>query len=316
MSNSIESKIEKNKILAPLTTYKIGGPAEYFINIKTKEELMAAVNLAHNKNMQLTILSGGSNVLISDDGISGLVVKINNCSSALRGDRLEVGAGVELMSISRLANSHAYSGIEWAVGVPGSVGGAIRGNAGAYGKYIADVVETVECYDTVKQEFKIFSQNDCDFFYKESHFKRNSNLIIWEVILRLEKSDIAKVRSRVDRYIKKREESQPRLASAGCTFKNLLLSDIELASPKLAAYIQANNPHNSGKIGAGWLIDLIGLKGKAMGGVKVSLEHANFIVNTGKGKASDVKQLISYIKKRVYNQFGIKLEEEIQYLGK
>ncbi|MBL7057879.1 UDP-N-acetylmuramate dehydrogenase [Patescibacteria group bacterium] len=311
----IETKIKKNIPLAPLTTFNIGGSAELFVEVGSKDELVDAINLAQNKDLGITILGGGSNVLVADTGIKGLVIKINNKTLVLKGDRIEVGAGSKLIDTARLANNNGYTGLEWASGIPGSAGGAIRGNAGAHGYYIADVIETIECFDKIKNIFKILSKKDCEFSYKDSYIKQNKSLVIWSAYLKLTRGNLVEIRNKVDSYIKIRESSQPRLASAGCVFKNLSFDDIQATSDKLAKYIIKNNPPKNGKIGAGWLIDLIGLKGKRVGDVKVSLEHGNFIVNTGHGKASDVIDLIKFIKKRMYDQFGIELEEEIQYLG-
>ncbi len=314
MSNEIDNKIKQNIILAPYTTYKIGGPSEFFLEINNETELINGINWAFSKNINVTILSGGSNVLINDTGVQGLVIKINNKELLLKGDRIEAGAGVNLIDVARLACNNSLSGLEWASGIPGSIGGAVRGNAGAHGKYIADVVETIKAFNKDNGIIKTFSNNDCEFYYKDSYFKQNKNFIILKVLLKLSVENLENIRRNVENYLKIREKSQPRLASAGCVFKNLKFSDIERTSDKLANYILKNNPPKNGKIGAGWLIDLLGLKGKKNGGVKISLEHANFIVNTGKGTADDVKQLINFIKKRVFDQFGIKLEEEIEYL--
>ncbi|MCX6800310.1 MAG: UDP-N-acetylmuramate dehydrogenase [Candidatus Falkowbacteria bacterium] len=309
------AKIEQNIILAPLTTYKIGGPAQFFFNVQSRDDLLMASEWATLNNTPITCLAGGSNVLINDTGIKGLVLKIDNKNLQIKGDRLEAEAGANLMATSRLANGQGYSGLEWAIGIPGSVGGAVRGNAGAHGFYMADIVETIECFDLTRREFKKFSNKDCEFTYKESLVKKNPNLIIWNIEFKLIKGNPIEIKANVEKFIEIREKSQPRLASAGCVFKNLDILDIELISPKLANYIQKNNPPKSGKVGAGWLIDLIGLKGIAKGGAKVSLEHANFIVSTGRATANDVIFLINLIKKRTYDQFGITLQEEIQYLG-
>lgn len=315
MPSDIELKIKENVVLASFTTFRLGGVAEFFLEVKDKEELMEGIEWAQRKNLLITIFSGGSNVLVSDSGVKGLVIKIDNKGFKLKGDRVEAGAGADLISVSRLANNNNYTGLEWAIGIPGSVGGAVRGNAGAHGQYVANVVETVECYDRDKQMFKFFSNKDCAFDYKDSHFKQSRRLVIWSVIFKLEKGDQSLIRKSVEGNLEFRDRAQPRLASAGCVFKNLRFDYIQEKSPKLAMYILKNNPPKGDKIGVGWIIDVMGLKGRKNGEVKVSLEHANFIVNTGKGTAREVRDLIDYIKKRIYDQFGIEIEEEIEYVG-
>lgn len=307
--------IQKNINLKNFTTFKIGGIAEYFLKIKTKEDLIFALQWAKENKKEIKILAGGSNVLIPDEEISGLVIKLENNKIALKGERIECEAGANLMSISRLASSHGLSGLEWAVGVPGTIGGAIRGNAGAYGAYIEENIETIEIFNIKKNEFIYYSPKDCDFSYKESIFKKNKNLIIWQATLKLAKGDLAEIKQKIENYINQRNLSQPKLPSAGCIFKNLELNKIEKTNPELAKYILEKKINiKNNKIGAGYIIDLLGLKGKAMGGAKVSLEHGNFIVNTGNATANQVSMLIRYLKKAIKERFKIELEEEIQYL--
>ena len=315
MPENIEVKIRESVMLGPKTTYKIGGAAEFFLEVSTKEELMGGLEWAEAKSHTVTIIAGGSNVLVSDAGVKGLVIRLNNNGFKLKGDRIEAGAGASLIEVSRLANNNNLTGLEWAIGIPGSVGGAVRGNAGAHGIYMADAAETVECYDRRKQVFRFFSNNDCAFNYKDSHFKQNRDLVIWGIYLKLATGKQTEIRNQVSAFLKFRDSAQPRLASAGCVFKNLQFDYIERTSPKLANFILKNNPPKGGKVGAGWIIDAIGLKGMKVGNVKISLEHANFIVNTGRGTAKEIRELITYVKKRIYDQFSIELEEEIEYLG-
>ena len=313
----IQSKIKQNIPLAPLTTFKIGGPAKFFIEVKTREDLLGAYEWAKDHKEQVFILAGGSNVLINDKGVGGLVMRINNDNMAIRSERLECGAGASLIGAARLSASHGLSGLEWAIGIPGTVGGAIRGNAGAYGSSISKSVETVEVFNIKKKKFKQFSNKECKFDYKESIFKKDNakHLLIWQVVLKLRKDRIEKINSLLDKYLMHREKNQPKLPSAGCVFKNFLIKEWGDFNACLAQKAEEEGAVKGGKIGAGWIIEKAGLKGKHIGGAKISIEHANFIINTGKATAEDVVMLISFIKQQIRTKFGAQLQEEIQYFG-
>ncbi len=311
----IETKIQNNIPLAPLTTFKIGGPAKFFIEIGTKEDLIGAVRWAKEKGEKIFILGGGSNILIGDKGVDGFVVKINNNQADIKGERVHAGAGALLSRVNIMANGSGLSGLELSVGIPGTVGGAIRGNAGAYGFNIGDSAETVEVFNFNKNHFEQFSKKDCRFGYRDSIFKYDPNLLIWNVILKLENGEQGEMKDKIDEHIKKRTGSQPRLPSAGCIFKNFSLESLRSANEKLAGLAESSGKVKGGMVGAGWIIELLDLKGKAIGGAKISLEHANFIVNTGKATSEDVIMLISYIKQQVRDRFKVQLHEEIQYFG-
>lgn len=308
-------EIKKNIPLAPLTTFKIGGPAKFFVEIEKKEELIAATEWAKENNEKIYILAGGSNVLISDKGINGLVIKIKNDDALVKGERIECGAGAGLAILINLTAQAELAGLEWAAGIPGTVGGAIRGNAGAFNKRIGEQVETVEVFNIKKNKFKQFSRKDCEFDYRGSIFKKDNNLLIWQITLKLERGEIAEIKNKMGEYLKYRGETQPKLPSAGSIFKNLSLDYLKDNNSYLAGLALKKNIIKDNQAGAGWIIDLLDLKGKAIGGAKISLEHANFIVNTGNATAENIITLISFIKQQARDKFGVQLEEEIQYLG-
>ncbi|MFH1662140.1 MAG: UDP-N-acetylmuramate dehydrogenase [Candidatus Falkowbacteria bacterium] len=317
----ITSKIQKNIPLAQMTTFKIGGPAKFYLEAKNKEDLAGAIEWAKKNKEEIFILAGGSNVLINDNGINGLVVKINNDEIIFRGDRIECGAGANLTKIVRQSAGKNLSGLEWAINIPGTIGGAVRGNAGAYGSSIMESVETVEIFNIKKKKFIILSNKDCKFDYRESIFKHNNEneKLVWQIILKLNNGNSQEINELINKYSDHRQKNQPKLPSAGCVFKNFNVNDLRRESPKIVNLI--NEAENQGKvknnmIGAGWVIDnLLDLKGKKIGDAKVSLEHANFIVNTGKATSEDVITLISFIKQQARSKFNIQLQEEIQYLG-
>ncbi len=310
----IENKIEENIVLAPFTTFKIGGAAKFFLKAKTDEELSEAVDWARKAKEDVYILGGGSNILINDAGVAGLVVKMDNSEAEVKGERLECGAGTLLSGAVILASGHDLTGLEWAIGIPGTVGGAVVGNAGAFGHSFSEAVEWVEVFNLKKKKLMKFSRNDCRFGYRESVFKEDRSLAVWKVGLKLAAAT-AGTKSVMEEFISRRTNSHPNLPSAGSIFKNVKFQDLAGANPEAAARAEEEGIVKNGLVAAGWLIGSLDLKGKIIGGAKVSLEHANFIVNTGKATAEDVITLISYIKQQVRDISNIQLQEEIQYLG-
>jgi len=311
----IQEEIKQDVNLAELTTFKIGGAAKFMIKVKSKEELKAAYLWAKEKKEKVFIFAGGSNVLVNDQGVDGLVIKVDNDDVIARSERIDCGAGASLAQAVRLAATNHLTGLEWAAGIPGSVGGATRGNAGAFGSSMAETVETVEAFSIEKKIFELFSKNDSEFSYRSSIFKEKNSYLIWRVILKLIKGETTKIDKLINDNLNHRNNTQPKLPSAGSIFKNIKLEEIKTNNQELAKYAQVEGKVRDNKVAAGWLIELVGAKGKAIGGAKVSLEHANFIINTGRATSEDVIMLISFIKQQVRNRFKIQLQEEVQYLG-
>lgn len=285
-------RVRENVSLKSHNTFRIGGKARYFFVAKNKEDLIKAIKLVNDFKLPFFVLGNGSNLLISDKGFKGLVIKIKNQKSKIKNNLICVEAGVSLGQLVNIASKNNLTGLEWAIGIPGTVGGAIAGNAGAFNKSIGENVSGVEVYDVRNKRIKIFKIKNCKFSYRESIFKKNRNLIIISVKLRLNKGNKEKIKQKMKAYLNHRIETQPlKLPSIGSIFKN------------------------SKGFFAAELIEKCGLKGKKVEDVKISEKHANFIVNLGKGKARDVVKLISLIKKKVKGKFGVILEEEIIYLG-
>ncbi len=299
--------IRENVFLAKYTSFRIGGPAKYFFEAKTKKEIIKAVKWAKENNLPFFILGGGSNLLVSDEGYSGLVIKLQTTNHKLQTNKIYTDAGVPLSLLISESVKNNLTGLEWAAGIPGQVGGAIRGNAGAFGKSMADIIKSVEVLmvtdrkmqnakckmqnDKLKFKIKKFSNRECKFRYRDSLFRKYPDLIILSAELSLKKGKKTEIKKKIKEYLNYRKETQPlNFPSAGSVFKN---------PPGFSA---------------GKLIEKCGLKGKKIREVKISEKHANFIVNLGKGKAKDVKELINLAKKSVKKKFGIVLEEEIQYL--
>jgi UDP-N-acetylmuramate dehydrogenase len=310
--------VQRNVFLKNYTTFKIGGKAKYFFAAKNKEGLIKAVSMAKKFELPFFILGGGSNLLVADEGFKGLVIKLQITNYKLQikskclNPKIYVEAGVSLASLVSEATKNNLTGLEWAAGIPGTIGGAIYGNAGAFEKSIGDVVKSVEVLDIQRSKFpisnfqfpnkfqipnpkfktKILKNRDCKFGYRDSIFKHNRNLIILSAEFQLKKGKKREIERKIKEFLDYRMETQPlSFPSAGSVFKNP--SGFSVA----------------------WLIEKCGLKGKMIGKAKISEKHANFIINLGGAKAKDVKKLINLIKKKVKKNFGITLEEEIQYLG-
>lgn len=283
------------KMLAPLTAYRIGGPADYYFKAKNAKDLIMAATAAKKNGLPLLILGGGSNVLIGDEGFRGLVVRIILQEAEMKdGGRIIAGSGLRLSALADLFLENSFTGMEWAAGIPGTVGGAVRGNAGAFLSSMADVTESVDVLDVNDSEagIKTFSNKDCRFAYRESIFKKNKNLVIVSCEVFGKKGESNTIRAVSEEYLSKKKKSQPlSFPSAGSVFKN----------PK--------------DMFAAKLIEECGLKGKKIGGAMISPIHANFIVNTGSATADDVKQLIALAKIGVFKKFNLELEEEIEIIG-
>lgn len=302
--------------LSEYTTFKIGGASRYFAVVKNVDELKEAICFAKEKKIPTFILGGGSNILISDKGFNGLVVKLQITNYKLQTGRIVCDAGVSLARIVSESINAGLSGLEWAVGIPGTIGGAIRGNSGAFGNETGNVVVGVDVFNATTMELTRYEKKDCFFGYRDSIFKKYPNLIIVSAELRLQESD----KEILQKLIRERLLERPNQAklgkSAGCFFKNIPWARKDLDRE----YILRNFPElekfkEKPKISTGFLIDNLDLKGKKIGGACVPLEHANYIINTGGANAEDVLMLASIIKDKVYNHYGFYLEEEVELLG-
>ncbi len=311
----IEELIQKDYPLAPLSTYKIGGPAEFFMAVSSQEELKGAIAWAKEHSQPITILGGGSNILIHDQGIKGLVIKLDNNTIITSDTTMIVGASSNVWTVAETAWEKKLSGIEWSIGIPGSMGGAIRGNAGAHGGSFDTVVSDVVAFDIQKLEFFKVKPTDCHFAYRHSIFKEKSDWVVWEVTLQLSAGDPEIMKQQIQEYKNYRLQSQPKEPSAGCVFKNLLVSEIEKSSPAVIEMASQEGRIKGGKIGVGYLIQKLGLMGYSVGGAKISEIHANFVVNNNQAQAKDVAEIMEYVRAQIKKNYNIELENEIQYLG-
>lgn len=270
---------------------KFGGIADIFVKINDTEELKFLLNLASKKKVQVTVIGNGSNVLVKDKGIRGIVVKLN-FNEIVKEDNniLNVGAGVLLSKLARVAQEEELAGLEFASGIPGNFGGAVYMNAGAYGEQIGDkIIETT--YIDEKGQIKIIKKEDQEFSYRKSIFQRE-NLIILGGKIQLEKGNKEEIKNKIEEYSKTRREKQPlNMPNAGSIFK------------RGEGFVTAK------------LIDECGLKGYSIGDAEVSTLHAGFIVNRGNATADDVLKLMKYIKGKVHEKFNVNIEPEVRILG-
>lgn len=291
--------------------------------VRSESELEEAIKFAKDEKIAAFIMGGGSNLVVSDKGFNGVVIKIAPGSSGnqpmvkMKMENgnffIECWAGESLASIVKLVSDGALSGLEWAAGIPGSLGGAVCGNAGAFGHTISDNVQSVRALELIDYRYRDFSLEKCDFSYRSSLFKKADNLVITSVVLKLSKGNKNEIEEEMRGIINKRTEKQPQgLASSGSFFENPAIKNKELAA-KFEK--DCNTKCKDGKIPAGWLIEEAGLKGKKIGDIKISDEHSNFLVNLGQGKAEDVVMLASVIKQKVRDELGVELKEEIKYVG-
>jgi UDP-N-acetylmuramate dehydrogenase len=309
-------EIKKNVSLKAYSTFKIGGRAKYFTVVKNTEEISKAISLAKEKKIPFFILGGGSNVLFSDNGFEGLVIKIQNSNLKIQNEnskfKIICDAGLPLMKLVLKCSKIGTTGLENLAGIPGTLGGAIWGNAGAFGREIGDLVEKVKILEVGSSKIKIkeLKNKDCEFGYRDSIFKKKKNCIILEATLRLKKGNKKEIEEKIKEILKLRKEKQPlEFPCAGSVFKNIPAKNL----PKKIKE-KFKDKIKNGFLSAGILIDMAGLKGYRIGGAKISQKHANFIVNLGKAKAKEVVELIKLIKGEVKRKFGVKLKEEIQII--
>ncbi len=314
--------IEKEP-LSKHTTFKIGGPATFFVQGKTKEILMEAFKAAIELKLPYFILGNGSNLLVSDKGFDGMVINTANDDIKIDGDKVAVGAGLINAKLVKETVGSGLTGCEWAIVIPGAVGGSIRGNAGAYGGDFSQITFELEAFDGAN--VKKYTREGAKFTYRESAFKHQDKPeIILSAVLQLKKAEKAVAKkTMVDHLNKKNTEHPMGLPSAGCVFKNveLLPGSYEMKDPSLGRpsdFFKSEVPQefiDRGNVPAGFLIEAADLKGHQVGGAQVSPKHANYIVNVGGAKAEDVIILVSIIKQKIRSQFGVQLKEEVQFIG-
>ena len=289
----ITQKIIYNEPMRNHTSFKIGGNADLFVSVVNEDELKEALNYAKLKNLPITIIGNGSNLLVSDNGIRGLVIKIDIQFLKIENNKKDivvtVGSGNKIMALGIQLKEKEISGFEELSGIPGTIGGAVFMNAGAYGKEMKDIVVSTKCMDKDGKIFEL-SNEEQKFEYRSSIFNQKEYIIL-ETKLKLEKGNKENIEQKMKEYLNKRKEKQPlEYPSAGSTFK------------RGDGFITAK------------LIDECGLKGYTIGGAQISEKHAGFIINKGNATSKDILDLIDYTKKKVFEKFGVQIEEEVEII--
>ncbi len=300
---------EKNVDLSAHTTLCVGGRAKYFIRVNRENDLISALDLARKKSLKVLIMGGASNLLISDKGFDGLVIKNDIKSKSCEDSKIRCSSGTLLQDLINFQIEKGLSGMESLSGIPGTVGGAIYGNAGAYGQSINDYLLRVKIYDGRK--VKWISKRQCRFDYRESIFKRR-NWVILEGEFQLKNGDRQAMRKKAKEIVKERlKKYPPDLKCPGSFFKNIVADNL----PKSILKEIPNEKIIFGKIPAGYLLEEVGMKGYRIGNIKIADYHGNLIINEGGGKAKDVYKLMKICIKKVKDRFGITLEPEVQLVG-
>lgn len=272
------------------TSFKIGGVADIFIKVKSVQELQYIIEVAKKENILVTIIGNGSNLLVKDNGIRGIVIMLNMDKIEIEDTIVTVEAGVKLGFLAQKLLKEELTGFEFAAGIPGSIGGAVRMNAGAYGGEMKDIIVETKCL-TPSGEIVTLSNEEQEFSYRHSIFMENRYIVL-ETKIKLRKGNKDEIKAKMDDYAQQRKEKQPiSLPSAGSTFKR----GTDFVTAKV--------------------IDECGLKGFSIGDAQVSTKHAGFVINNGNATAEDVLRLIEHVQKVVLEKTGKKIELEIEVLG-
>jgi UDP-N-acetylmuramate dehydrogenase len=296
--------------LSRYTRFGIGGPADLYAETESVEAFIAATAAARASGLPTMVIGGGTNLIVSDAGFRGIVLRYRADALLAANGRVVAQAGAVLQDLVDFAIARGLKGLETLSGIPGSVGAAVYGNAGAYGHSISERAVKVQFFDG--ECVRVFSNEECEFRYRESIFKRRKEWIIFSTQLLLDQADAGELRKIADDILKVRNEKFPvTMKCAGSIFKNLLLRE-------LPAAVAAEVPEKvvrEGKIPAAWFLEQVGAKGMSRGEIRVADYHANLIYNTGTGTAADLRAVIEELKARVRARFGIEIEEEVQYVG-
>ena len=294
-----KSKLNKENLyydepMAKHTSFKIGGPADVFIKVDNIEELKETLDLSKQNQIPLTLIGNGSNLLVTDKGIRGITAKLNLKDIEIKNENnkqiIKVDAGVPVGLLAQKLLKEEIAGFEELSGIPGTIGGAVIMNAGAHGKELKDILKKVTAMD-YNGNIHEFTNEECQFSYRNSRFQKEKYIIL-QATLELEKGNSTEIKEKMDEYMQFRKEKQPiEYPNAGSTFK------------RGEDFVTAK------------LIDEAGLKGYKIGGAQVSEKHAGFIVNVDNAKAKDVIELTDYIKEKIEEKFGKKINLEIQIIG-
>ena len=304
-------EIQEHALLSGYTRFGIGGPADLLVDALSESSMIAALVVLREAGVPFEVIGEGSNLIVSDEGFRGVILRYRASAIQFEGNCVRIAAGAILQDLVDQSIMHGLAGVHTMTGIPGSVGAAVYGNAGAYGRSISQSVHSVRYCDGTNLDTKTNAQ--CDFHYRESTFKQNKQWVILSAELHLEPASATELKTKADGIRKIRDEKYPpALRCAGSIFKNLILAELD-------SCVQSRVPTKvirEGKVPAAWFLDEAGVKGMRVGGIHVADYHANLIFNAGGGTAADLRTVIDRCKHRVQDHFGsLTLEEEVQYIG-
>ncbi|HYL34814.1 MAG TPA: UDP-N-acetylmuramate dehydrogenase [Bryobacteraceae bacterium] len=302
--------VREGVLLSRHTRFGIGGPADAYAETGDESSFIAALQLARESGAGYTVIGDGTNLIVSDAGFPGVVLRFTGRAIQNQGGTVQVQAGAELQALVDDCIDRGLRGLETMTGIPGSAGAAVYGNAGAYGHSINERIRSVRFFDGTA--IRAFDNAACQFRYRESIFKKHKDWIIFSAELELDAAPAAELRKTAEEILKIRlAKYPPEMKCAGSIFKNLLLA--ELPEP-----VQRQVPERvirEGKVPSAYFLEQVGAKGLQSGGIRVADYHANLIYNQGGGTARQLCQIIGDLKSRVRERFGLELEEEVQYVG-
>ncbi|MGD0014993.1 MAG: UDP-N-acetylmuramate dehydrogenase [Bryobacteraceae bacterium] len=303
-------QVQAGAPLARHTRFAIGGPADVYAEAGSVEAFVEALGLARASGLPWFVIGGGTNLIISDEGFRGVVLRLTADALRAEGHRITAEAGAELGAVVDFAIERGLKGVETLAGIPGSLGGAIYGSAGAYGHAISEVVETVTLFDGAS--VRSIGNAECGFRYRESLFKRRKDWVILSAGLALEAAGAAELGRTAGEILAERNRKfPPSLKCAGSIFKNLILAEL----PPAVAAQAPERVVREGKAPAAYFLEQAGAKSLVRGDIRVADYHANLVYNAGAGTARDLVSLVAELKQRVRDRFGLELEEEVQYVG-
>ena len=305
-----EAKVSEDAPLAAYTRFGIGGPAALLCDTASEAAFVAALRVVEDSALPRMVIGGGTNLIVSDAGFDGIVLRYTGSEIARDGSLLRIEAGAILQDVVDHSISLGLKGLQTMTGIPGYLGGAVYGNAGAYGHSIQELIEEVRFTDG--SSTGSFTNEECQFQYRESIFKDRKDWIILSTTLRFEQGDPAEL-SRTASEIRAIRDAKypPSMRCAGSIFKNLLWAELPSAvRDQIPAKVV-----REGKIPSAWFLEQVGAKGIRRGDIQVADYHANLIYNDGAGTAADLVAVIADLKQRVFDRFNFELEEEVQYVG-
>ena len=292
------------------TRFALGGPVPIFADTESEEAFVSAVAALSAGSTPWTVIGEGSNLVVSDQGYDGIVLRYRGAALSRDGDRVTAQTGATLQSLVDFTVENGLEGLDRMTGIPGFVGAAIYGNAGAYGQSASDTLESVRLLDG--GQIREFSSAQCEFRYRDSVFKRRKDWLLLSAVFRLNPGDAAVLKPTSDEILATRNRKfPPEMRCAGSVFKNLLLNE-------LSESVRAQIPETvvkKGKVPAAWFLEQVGARGLRHGGIHVAEYHANLIYNAGGATAAELREVLDGLKRRVWERFGLGLEEEVQFLG-